>query len=749
MFTYIEFKSNKLNSICKAWLTQRLPIWDRYARAVFLAGVLPLLLGLAACGADEGSSPTGNPGGSAGGGDTLGGGVEVLSENRRVRANIVPPPPPPPPDDGLTRVGAVPSGWEQDAEVWAEHAEFRGQTGLRMIQAANAYAKGITGDGITIGFVDTGLDVDHPEFAGKNIVLNDQSGLTSTSNSQLRHGTSVASIALGARGTGSEIHGVAFDADPAMWSLQLNSGYLSIDDSILQEAVATLEENGVQIINHSWGYSSTLNVDVMEAQQAFLENNFGETLERIRSGKSIHVWAAGNRSSDNIAVSSAWSVFFPELAGYNLVVAALGNDGAIGRLSNKCGAAYNHCLSAPGGVTAGERAYTRTARAGGGYLLGYGTSYAVPYVSGVLALMMQAFGDQLSLPEYSGRILATADKSGIYADKAVYGQGVVDIDAALVPFEISSIPLPSGGLATITGTGLDGGALPSEVIERLEREQIIILDGLDTPFTTSLVTPSQRRQDTERVQTRVQNLKVTDRMNAIARGHDADDGASMRHPLLANFANTQTGTNETIVFSDWAFAPMTLGKSAFGTDADINRQGFGFTLSRAKPNSRMAFGLVGEENSFMSTAGTGALKLGPAHSALFSLGRSLELGETTLTFDGHVSLSQSSGGSSSLVGGMERAVASSFGFGVHHGALSLEVKQPTFFETGTINLNVPYKRLAGGEVLFQQKDIPIRGSVRPFEVSLMHNTATLGFGVHVEKHANRPVETTFELMHRF
>ena len=240
------------------------------------------------------------------------------------------------------------------------------------------------------------------------------------------------------------MHGVAFDADPAMWSLNLDGGYLDVNDAILSRGLTALHAAGARIINQSWGYSTPLNPALHRTQRDFLANYYGRTLDLMRTGQAIHVWAAGNSGYDQPASSSAWPALFPELAGYAITVAALGEDGLIGTRSNRCGAARNHCLAAPGGLAAGGRAYTRMASPGGGYRTAYGTSYAAPYVSGALALMMQAFGDH-ELPEYTTRLFATADKSGAYANQAIYGQGVVDIEAALSPFGDTDIPLLTGG----------------------------------------------------------------------------------------------------------------------------------------------------------------------------------------------------------------------------------------------------------------------------------------------------------------
>lgn len=193
----------------------------------------------------------------------------------------------------------VPEGWETDPEKWAAHEEYRGQQGLAQVKAAAAYGKGITGQGVTIGFVDTGLEDSHVEFADKTIRLNDRTGLEEDGNRQLRHGTGVASIALGARSHGNTMHGVAFDADPAMWSLKLDSaGYLAVNDDILTRATRALQDSGARIINQSWGYATLLEASLGDAQRRFLSTSYGDFIDEMRRGEAIHVWSAGNSGGD-------------------------------------------------------------------------------------------------------------------------------------------------------------------------------------------------------------------------------------------------------------------------------------------------------------------------------------------------------------------------------------------------------------------------------------------------------------------
>jgi hypothetical protein len=79
-----------------------------------------------------------------------------------------------------------------------------------------------------------------------------------------------------------------------------------------------------------------------------------------------------------------------------------------------------------------EVAYSASGGAGN-YVGRQGTSYATPLVTGGLALMKQLFRNQLSHRELVTRLFATADKGDRYTDSATYGQGALDLGAAVSP----------------------------------------------------------------------------------------------------------------------------------------------------------------------------------------------------------------------------------------------------------------------------------------------------------------------------
>ncbi len=134
--------------------------------------------------------------------------------------------------------------------------EFLASRALLPINAQYAYAQGFTGKGIVIAVVDSGLDIDHPEFASRiSAKLRNFSALSGPYDvSDLEpdgdiagHGTHVTGLA-GAGRNGFGLHGVAYNA--TLLPLRAIDGYTA---NAPFNAVLYAAENGAQVLNGSYG----------------------------------------------------------------------------------------------------------------------------------------------------------------------------------------------------------------------------------------------------------------------------------------------------------------------------------------------------------------------------------------------------------------------------------------------------------------------------------------------------------------
>ena len=157
---------------------------------------------------------------------------------------------------------------------------------------------------------------------------------------------------------------------------------------------------------------------------------------RSASDRTIWVFPAGNSGLAAPTGTASYAIYIPELRDHVLSAVALGADGAIWGNSNRCGAAAPHCIAAPGKAFSALHSSTNTPT----YATTYGTSNAAPTVAGALAILKQAF-PSIGNDELVTRLLSTANKTGIYANQQIYGQGVVDLDAATRPSGQRQIPI--------------------------------------------------------------------------------------------------------------------------------------------------------------------------------------------------------------------------------------------------------------------------------------------------------------------
>ncbi len=422
-----------------------------------------------------------------------------------------------------------------------------GQSGLVSIRAPKAYANlyqysGANaairpGNNVVIGFIDTGLDQEHPSFSGKRVAVEYFGGASKLGEykdgSRFSHGTAVASIAtgvpVGAQNSNGRVvasfQGVSPGADVRMFAIPLGSAppdnivSAPTEEDLMRArlggGLAEVYRNAldpdrkVDVLNLSFGFDSNI-ADYLEST---LRATAGEVIrileQRDRSDKAILVWAAGNNNGDRCETgtpsclpnrpegffnASSPSIFsglharIEELQDHSVAVVAVRPNGEIAEFSNRCGIAAKWCIAAPGvGILL---AYSRLEEDGETVRQSLnrasGTSFSAPIVSGGLALMKQRFRGQMRNTELLARLLATADKTGIYADEAIYGQGLMDLGAATEP--VGMVAVVTGDSVKEHGVGLSdtrlllGHAFGDGVARSFAGREIAAFDSLGAPF---------------------------------------------------------------------------------------------------------------------------------------------------------------------------------------------------------------------------------------------------------------------------
>ena len=392
--------------------------------------------------------------------------------------------------------------------------EFRNQPALALINADYAYARGATGEGVTLGVIDTGINREHIEFAAPDKLHpdSDLSYGTNIAPDALDHGTAVGGVMAARRDperAGDNMHGVAFDAQVLSLGIPLGEpdpDYVPVETSDFGGSGSDVffaplfrEMNAkTAAVNLSFGVPGNIEGYNAAELRAVLPQFIAAAAQEdvAPADRAIYVWAAGNaqgRRRPDGTIEEARSVelmpglpyLLPELRGHYLATVAVDTDtGRLADFSSRCGVAADFCLAAPATfiMVPYREGYT-TLEFGG-------TSLAAPLVTGAVGLLTQLYRDQLGADEIVERLLATADKTGIYADAQTYGQGLLDLDAATRPQGEARLPIGASlagpavnrALSALASAPAFGDALPRGLAGR----EIAAFDSLDAPFFSPL-----------------------------------------------------------------------------------------------------------------------------------------------------------------------------------------------------------------------------------------------------------------------
>ena len=402
------------------------------------------------------------------------------------------------------------------------------------------------GSGVTVGVLDTGIDLSHPMFiegaAAGEVTEAFLQDVEDETGEEFSHGTGVASIITGRVNPQYTYPytGIAPYAALRMFTIPLGDPPPADTpfDPITLSALAMFDEDeaalfqeilsqDLDILNLSFVVQGLVeNYDDVPELYAAMGNTLEALAQADREDRTILVWAAGNFNerlcrpgTDNctgdsetdylgrpagILDASSPSLLAglvahaEELRGHSIAVVAIGEPEAAGEggetaatgeiafFSNRCGIAADWCIAAPGEDVLGAYSGPYEDEIVRSYAYLSGTSFAAPMVTGGLALMKQMFRDQLRNEELVTRLFRTADKSGPYADRDIYGQGLMDLGAAVSPVgepAVTNEETVAGGGTAVQQTRLGfGPAFGSRSASAFTGQEIAAFDALGAPF---------------------------------------------------------------------------------------------------------------------------------------------------------------------------------------------------------------------------------------------------------------------------
>ncbi len=397
--------------------------------------------------------------------------------------------------------------------VPTRNAEFFASNGQDLIGADAVHQRNEgAGKGVTVAVIDSGLDIDHPEFP-RSRISSRSINITRETNPDILerkslghvggsdHGTQVAGVIAAARdGVGTQ--GVAYNADilvakVADRQLIERDGERFFAEPLAIEYIARAIEysadptkGGAQVINISLGhddiyqedrdqsnsitramtYAASQGVAVIIAagNEGFKRNN-GPIYPAIVAGASSEVIPCDLSKPTHIQLNSIFcndgaTRLTPEnpdpFDGHVVAVSSVNKDGDFSRFSSTCEVADpRFCLAAPGE----DIVTTRNSRGpGDNYITTNGTSFAAPHMAGAVAVMLSTFPN-LTAQQVIRILLQTATdpdetRPSFDVTSRDLGNGILDLNAALQP--AGALSTSVGSRRVSTELGLSSFSLP-------------------------------------------------------------------------------------------------------------------------------------------------------------------------------------------------------------------------------------------------------------------------------------------------
>jgi type VII secretion-associated serine protease mycosin len=283
---------------------------------------------------------------------------------------------------------------------------------------------GVSGSGVTVAVIDSGVDASNPQLRGHVPAGWDAFGSGDGLEDCVGHGTAVASLIAAQPISSSPFRGLA----PGVTILPIRaSEHVGANDSArgtpddLARGITTAVGRGAKVIN----LSLVLTEDRPEVRAA---------IAAAIARNVVIVAAVGNGHDPARATDPT-----PYPAAYDGVIGVGAIDENNLRYAQSQVGPYVD-LMAPG-------SQIQVAAPGHGYQIMDGTSMAAPFVSAAAALVISEYGPNISARQVAARLIATADPPPGQPGRREYGQGVLnpyravtDLVADRAPRKLPALP---------------------------------------------------------------------------------------------------------------------------------------------------------------------------------------------------------------------------------------------------------------------------------------------------------------------
>ncbi len=306
-----------------------------------------------------------------------------------------------------------------------EGAEYTYGLKLMGIDQVREKQPQITGKGVRVGILDTGIDAEHPDLKGKTVGWKDFSGGKKTNPyDDHSHGTHVAGTIAGGQASGTAI-GVAPEASLVVGKIFTGGGSTTLD-AILQAMQWIADPDGdvntkdaPRLVSNSWGGGGpSSSADPAQDVLCKAVDNW------VKAG-ILPIFANGNSGP------RASTVGIPGACPSALGIGATNQSDSVTSFSSrgpavwKTGSLLKPEISAPG-------ADVVSSVPGGKWKAMSGTSMATPHTAGLATLLFQAVPNALA-EDVANVMMKTAKDLGASGNDNDSGAGRIDALKALAP----------------------------------------------------------------------------------------------------------------------------------------------------------------------------------------------------------------------------------------------------------------------------------------------------------------------------